>query len=64
MRTYELEDFPVGTTVHHKSNEQISMVVIEVNNEELICRWVDDKGVKIQEEFFYFEMIPDEEPGE
>lgn len=61
MSTYELEDFPVGTSVHHKSNDDISMVVIEVNNEELLCRWVDSNGVKIQEQFYYFEMVPEEE---
>jgi len=57
MKDYKLEDFPLGTPVYHKSNTDILMIVIDLNKNEVTCRWVDKKGTKVKEDFMFFELL-------
>jgi uncharacterized protein YodC (DUF2158 family) len=46
MGKYSITDFKVGDEVYHLSNSSLMMVVREVHTEmnEILCRWIDNKG--------------------
>lgn len=59
MREYKYEDFSIGTSVYHKSNTKIKMIVIGGDQEtfEIKCRWVDKDGDKLEDTFLFAELI-------
>ncbi|WP_267402108.1 MULTISPECIES: hypothetical protein [unclassified Chryseobacterium] len=59
MRAYNFEDFNIGDSVYHKSNKKIKMIVITTDSEtkEIKCRWIDNNGQKIEDEFLFVELI-------
>ena len=59
MRKYTFDDFEIGTSVYHKSNTRIKMIVIGKDNEtfELKCRWIDKNGNRLEETFLFAELI-------
>jgi len=58
MAKYSITDFSKGDQVHHLSNTKLKMVVVEIVTEEneISCRWVDDKGQIQCEEFMPEEL--------
>lgn len=59
MRDYKFEDFTIGTSVYHKSNTRINMIVIGADSEtyEIFCRWIDKDGNKNEEKFLFAELV-------
>ncbi|PHR46719.1 MAG: hypothetical protein COA32_09560 [Fluviicola sp.] len=59
MKEYKFEDFKIGTSVYHKSNTKIKMIVIGSDDEtfELKCRWIDKDGNKLEDTFLFAELI-------
>ena len=45
--------------VYHKSNTRLKMVVIRKDDENrnLVCRWINKDGNKLEEEFLFAELI-------
>ncbi len=46
MTKCSIKDFSKGDQVYHLSNTKLKMVAVEIITEEneISCRWVDDKG--------------------
>jgi len=58
MGKYTINDFQVGDSVYHLSNTRLIMIVIDVNinPDELSCRWVDQAGNRHAEEYLPQEL--------
>lgn len=51
-----VNDFKIGDKVYHVTAPTIVMVIIEVNSDDLSCRWLDKNGTKHVEEFLPQEL--------
>lgn len=57
MAKYKFTDFKKGDKVYHLSNSRLFMVIIDMPSEnEIICRWLNDKG-ELQKEGFMAEEL-------
>lgn len=58
MAKSSIEDFQVGDKVKHISNSLIVMVVIQIHDDrnEIICRWLDGKGISQTQSFIPQEL--------
>lgn len=46
MAKYTIKDFSKGDEVYHLSNKKLIMVAVDIltDENEISCRWIDDKG--------------------
>ena len=58
MAQYTINDFKKGDKVYHQSNRRPIMVVIEIKESlnEILCRWIDQKGNTQTNEFMPEEL--------
>jgi uncharacterized protein YodC (DUF2158 family) len=58
MGEYSINDFQIGDSVYHLSNTGLIMIVIEINinRNEVSCRWVAKAGTRHVEEFLPQEL--------
>lgn len=67
MTKLSIADFELGDKVNHSSNTSLIMVVIQIHTDrnEIICRWVDSKGVTQTQTFIPQELVKEKpyDPG-
>jgi hypothetical protein len=59
MEKLNINDFELGDKVNHSSNTRQLMVVIQIHPDpnEIICRWIDSKGISQTQAFIPQELI-------
>jgi len=56
---YTINDFHLGECVYHASNNKYKMIITEIDIEadEISCRWIDKNGQPKSEEFSPVELV-------